>query len=346
MKGIIKGFILSILAVFCFVVSGCSELSMIFNQPLSEENSSMTVPDNNDDFLYEDIVEPFNMSLKIQRLSDNEEISSSEVSLLSDDSYLLTATVLPENAENKTVTYSIAWENESSTWATSKIVTDYVTLVQTSEGSLTATVTCVKAFCEPIIVTVTSNENLDAYATARLDYEQKVKYLRVDCLLATSGAFYGGDLYFYSSDGVGNFTCYYVINRSIEGDERFVFLQLFKYNDYTIATDYVGYMEFVPTQEFSNLCQDLGVTADIYATDGEVISSGSNKSNAFYIFDFWGKPCIETKFSTTESYNSFVRACWDFEGSVFYNLNVYTHEGGEKLCAFDIIMDAGEMILK
>ena len=67
----------------------------------------------------------------------------------------LTATVLPETAENKKVDWSVEWddtENETT-------VTDYVTVTPAADGSTTATVTCYKAFTGNIIITVTTREN-------------------------------------------------------------------------------------------------------------------------------------------------------------------------------------------
>lgn len=67
----------------------------------------------------------------------------------------LTATVLPETAENKAVDWTVEWddtENETT-------VTDYVTVTPTADGSTTATVTCYKPFTGTIIVTATTREN-------------------------------------------------------------------------------------------------------------------------------------------------------------------------------------------
>ncbi len=67
----------------------------------------------------------------------------------------LTATVLPETAENKKVDWFVEWDNTENTTD----VTDYVTVTPTADGSTTATVTCYKAFTRNIIITVTTREN-------------------------------------------------------------------------------------------------------------------------------------------------------------------------------------------
>ena len=58
----------------------------------------------------------------------------------------LTATVSPETADNKAVDWSVSFVNPSSSWASGKSVTDYVTVTPTSDGALTANVNCLKAF--------------------------------------------------------------------------------------------------------------------------------------------------------------------------------------------------------
>lgn len=97
------------------------------------------------------------------------------ISPLAETAQLLTATVNPTNATNKAVTWSIAWKNASSTWAKSKSVTDYVTVTPTSTGANTATVECLQAFGEQVIVTVTSEDNADATASCTVDYAERLE---------------------------------------------------------------------------------------------------------------------------------------------------------------------------
>lgn len=74
-------------------------------------------------------------------------------------SVTLTATVYPETASNKTVDWSIAWQNPNGEFARGKTATDYATVTPTEDGSLTATVTCLQAFStEIILVTVTTRD--------------------------------------------------------------------------------------------------------------------------------------------------------------------------------------------
>ena len=67
----------------------------------------------------------------------------------------LTATVLPENATNKKVDWSVTWADASNTSS----VSDYITVTPDSDGSTNATVTCKAAFSGNIVITATTRQN-------------------------------------------------------------------------------------------------------------------------------------------------------------------------------------------
>ena len=110
------------------------------------------------------------------------------ISPLADTAYQLTATIVPENATDKTVDWAIAWavppqhsggtigdEDPGSVWAMGKTVTDYVTVTPTSDGALTANVECLKDFGAQVKVTVTSRDNSEVKANCLVDYTQKLQ---------------------------------------------------------------------------------------------------------------------------------------------------------------------------
>ena len=101
-------------------------------------------------------------------LSDNDEYG---VSPLASNSYNLVATVIPEGSS--LVDYSVDWKNGTSEWAQGKNISDYLTVAQATDGDLTATLTCKKAFGEQAIVTATARANPDIFATVTVDYRQK-----------------------------------------------------------------------------------------------------------------------------------------------------------------------------
>ena len=96
-----------------------------------------------------------------------------DISPMAESAIQLTATLQPQTATNKEVDWSIAFANNSSSWATGKTVTDYVTVTPTSDGALTANVECLQAFGEQIIITVTSRDEAHATGTCTVDYQQK-----------------------------------------------------------------------------------------------------------------------------------------------------------------------------
>ena len=113
------------------------------------------------------------MQLTASKLSSSE-YAENGVSAQAESAYTLTATVKPEDAENKAVDWSIAFVNASSAWASGKSVTDYVTVTPSADGALTALVTNLGEFGEQIKVTVTSRGNPSAKAECTVDYIQKV----------------------------------------------------------------------------------------------------------------------------------------------------------------------------
>lgn len=68
----------------------------------------------------------------------------------------ITATVEPDGANvHDPLSWEVAFKDPSSTWATGKNVSDYVT-ISVSSDTLTCTVTCKQAFGEQIVLNVSS----------------------------------------------------------------------------------------------------------------------------------------------------------------------------------------------
>lgn len=107
------------------------------------------------------------------RLMSAKLTANDAASTLAETSYTITATIEPASARQN-ANWSVAWANGSSAWATGKTVTDYVTITPTEEGSLTATLACVKPFSEQVILTVSAMGNADKTATCTVDYQQRL----------------------------------------------------------------------------------------------------------------------------------------------------------------------------
>lgn len=97
------------------------------------------------------------------------------ISTQADSAYLLTVNVYPDTATNKEMDWSVAWIDANSGFAKGKSVSDYVTVSPTSDGALTANITCKQPFGSQIKVNVVSRDNPDATAQCTLDYSQKVQ---------------------------------------------------------------------------------------------------------------------------------------------------------------------------
>lgn len=111
------------------------------------------------------------------------------VSTYAESAFSLTVTITPSNATYQSVDMTLKWKNPQSEWASGKSVSDYLTINQTSDGSLTATGTVLQAFSEPIEITATLRGQEEITAKAQVDY---VGTLKADL--------YSCDLEFYDSD--------------------------------------------------------------------------------------------------------------------------------------------------
>ncbi len=107
------------------------------------------------------------------RLMAAERVSDVAVSPQAETSYTITATIEPAGALQK-ADWSLAWANGSSSWASGKTVTDYVTVSTAEDGALTATLSLVKPFSEQIILTVAARGNSAKTATCTVDYQQRL----------------------------------------------------------------------------------------------------------------------------------------------------------------------------
>lgn len=90
-----------------------------------------------------------------------------------ESAYTLTAMITPTNAGNHGVDWYISWSNPSSTWATGKSPSDYVTVVPSGDSKI-ATVSCLQAFGTQVLITAKSQDNPNVMAVCTVDYAQKV----------------------------------------------------------------------------------------------------------------------------------------------------------------------------
>lgn len=96
------------------------------------------------------------------------------VSEEAESAQLLTATLDPVDAPYTTATWSVAWANAESEWASGKTVTDYVTVSATETNALSAVVENLQAFGEQIIITLSVTGAGTVSATCTVDYAQRI----------------------------------------------------------------------------------------------------------------------------------------------------------------------------
>ena len=124
----------------------------------------------------------------VANVSDNALMSIQSFAARDSDSVTFTATVKDEAggtpAAIQQVTWSAAWTNPSSGWASGKNVTDYITV--TPSGT-SVTVTCKQAFGAQIELTCQSTLNESVNATATVDYRQRLQGFDATFLMHEEG---------------------------------------------------------------------------------------------------------------------------------------------------------------
>lgn len=102
------------------------------------------------------------------------------ISASAESAELVTATLEPVDATYTTATWSAAWANAESEWASGKTVTDYVTVTPTADSELSAAVACLQPFGEQITVALTVagydalGEEYTVTGSCAVDYAQKI----------------------------------------------------------------------------------------------------------------------------------------------------------------------------
>lgn len=86
----------------------------------------------------------------------------------------VTATVLPADA-NQAVDWRVSFVNPNSAWAQGKTATDYVTVTTETEGSTTATISCIAPFGEQVKLECISQDNPKVKAECTIDLMQALE---------------------------------------------------------------------------------------------------------------------------------------------------------------------------
>lgn len=223
------------------------------------------------------------------------------------DDVTLKATVKPDNATNKAVDWSIAWDAaeverqeaiDDSWWNVEGClyeITDYITITPTTDGSATATVKCLQPFGVQAVITVTSRNNSAAKATCTVDFTKRI--------ISAEFAFLGnkGDTFTipgnFAEDGTNDIV--YNDFRLQESPEMSDYLKLdpngLEWQEENAST---GEME---TKKDSKHIVYSAYTIDDFTT-GPVITVRPTQELLSYFAEETGNPSFNDYFTDLESY--------------------------------------------
>ncbi len=120
------------------------------------------------------VIESNGIMLTAEQIPE-ESFAAYDLSEDTENAYLLTATVEPENAADKRLLWGTSWKDSASDWAQGKRTTDFVNVRTLEEYSNKATLTCTAAFGEPIELTICGLIDRDVNCTVQLDYLKHIE---------------------------------------------------------------------------------------------------------------------------------------------------------------------------
>lgn len=190
------------------------------------------------------------------------------------------AKVKPFNATDKRLTWSIAWKDSNSEWATNKNPLDYVKIVVDEIDSRKASISMLNSFGEIIILTVSSVSNpevtksVEIRCIAELDFVTSFKFRDVtysfnkDGFLDGSKELYlSGSYYNYPSDKIEDFdikTTVYGSTSTNITEKPFVTFRYFNHSDFYFLNYRIIY-----TTDY-NYLNDLNVKVPIEEENDEL----------------------------------------------------------------------------
>ncbi|MGN0804945.1 MAG: hypothetical protein ACI4MS_06150 [Candidatus Coproplasma sp.] len=236
------------------------------------------------------------------------------VSTAAETAYVLTATVTPSNATYKDILWSINFKNSSSTWASGKTVTDYVTIAASGTNNSSCTVTPVKAFGEPIIITATTKDG-GYTATCQVDYVKRISTTNITFNALTIGAsntFTVDNTYTdYTIDSTVTYT---IRSLNVGGYATSGTLAYYMYNN-TCDWDEEngGVMLDSGTHDFN---QAISGSSFVLGTSGKTFGD-------YYTASGWSASAVNEAFALTVSNSSANKATLTVDYKVAYNGTTY-----------------------
>lgn len=258
------------------------------------------------------------------------------ISALSETAYSLNATVTPANAPNKNLTWALAFQNPSSSWADGKTPSDYVKL--TTSGTQ-ATLECKQAFGEPIIVTATSTVDSSKSAQCKLNYKQKITGVTFSLHNMTFNPLSGT---FHYNNGLKLNECrvFPTFTETVSAEYN---VAMTKSDTYTVAADALNVkFEMLPNESFINSVHDKGYE-DAELLEYTVTANSDIQGVKQGYFDRAWAASIVGEPLTTELTNGLIDT---FGGNVIlaYTLNCYVDDMTTPVCAYPIHLDFWEVL--
>ena len=207
----------------------------------------------------------------VSQQSNGVKLSMARLSETQYNTVTITATVSPEDVENKAVDWTIEWQTPDSEYASGKTVTDYCTLTPASDGALTAKVQCLQPFEEYIDIKATTREG-GYTAVCTIVFAGKPSGFTVSCAeVSPTGGYYNlgvsymTDIYTFDLNltnewnGVGD--KFYDFTVEVQGHGEFIVQDLQK-DTYDAEYVRVGDERTIRAAEWPTTFMEVSISAD------------------------------------------------------------------------------------
>ena len=185
MKKILTATMAAIMAFGAFAFTGCDNVR-ILQIPTNTNTPGCVTDFEPGEFIIGGLTNENGVSLLSVPIESSEYMTYN-IPQSAESAVLVTATVTPATAANYVeMNWSVAWKNPASEWSSGKTVTDYVTVTQA--GNLTATVTCLQAFGEQVVVTATASQGKSSKSAGlTCDYMKRFESIGISAFFDEEG---------------------------------------------------------------------------------------------------------------------------------------------------------------
>lgn len=261
----------------------------------------------------------------------SEDYAEYGISAQAETAYTLNATITPSNAVNKNLKWELNFANPSSSWAAGKKPTDYVTM--TVSGTQ-ATLSCKKAFGEPIFVTATSTANTSKSATCRLNYKQKLSGVSVTLGNLVFLPYYGMHDYV---NGMLLAECrvYPTFTETVPADYE---IQLTASEIYTVpATEFNVRVEVIPTDALISALGKAGYTP---ALPEFIINADTDKTGELenYFDKGWAESIVGGEL-TTRTLNKLAADMKSMDTITAYTVEIFVGDATQPIYSYNLHLD-------